>query len=100
MATDTTEEYQQIVERTEATLEKFREKAESLRGELSDARAATKVQIKAMIARLEQKHEEASERLSELRRNGAANSEKITRLHQRIVSDLSDMNKTIDRRIH
>lgn len=99
MATETTEEFQQLVERTEATLEKFREKAETLRGELGDARAATKVQIKAMVARLEQKHEEASQRLDELRKNGSSNSEEVGRLHQQIVNDLSDMNKTIDRRI-
>lgn len=99
MTTETTEEFQQMVERTEATLEKFKERAEVLRGELSDARAATKVQIKAMIARLERKHEKGTAELADLRRNGAGSSEEIGKLHQRIVSDLTDMNRTIDRRI-
>lgn len=99
MAIDTTEEYEQLVERTEATLEKFQERASELKDELSDARAATKVQIKAMIQRLEQKYEEGKEELTSLRRGGSTNAEQIGRLHQQIVSNLSDMKRTIDRRI-
>ena len=100
MTTETAEEYQQLVERTEATLEKFKERADSLRDELSDARAATKVQMKAMIARLEQKYEDGQEKLSSLRRNGADAVDELGRLHHKIVSDLSDMKRTIERRIH
>lgn len=99
MTTETKEEYQTLVERTEATLEKYRERAEELRGVLGDARAATKVQIKAMISRLEKKHESASDRLSRLRRGGTTNTEEIGQLHQQIVSELTDMKRTIDRRI-
>lgn len=99
MAIETTEEYEQLVERTQATLEKFRERAEELKEELSDARAATKVQIKAMIQRLEKKYEEGKEELSSLRRGGSDNAEQIGRLHQKIVGSLSDMKRTIDRRI-
>lgn len=99
MAIDTTEEYEQLVERTEATLEKFRERAEELKEELSSARAATKVQIKAMIQRLEKKYEDGTEELISLRRGGSDNAEQIVRLHQKIVASLSDMKRTIDRRI-
>lgn len=97
MATETTEEYQQLVERTEATIEKFKERAESLKDELGDARAATKVQLKAMIERLQRKHERAQEKLTSLRRSGDVDG--ISRLHQEMVASLSDMKRTIDRRI-
>ena len=99
MTTDTKEEYQALVERTESTLEKYQERAAELRGALSDARAATKVQMKAMIARLEKKHDAAVEKFQSLRRGGSDNVEEIGRLHQEIVSDLTDMKRTIDRRI-
>ncbi len=99
MTTDMQEEYQSLVERTEATLDKFKERAEQLRAELGDARAATKVQMKAMIARLEKKHEGARTEFDRLKRNGGAQVEELGKLHQRIVSDLSDMKRTIDRRI-
>lgn len=99
MAIETTEEYQQLVERTEATLEKFRERAESLKEELAHASASTKVQLKAMIDRLEKKYEAGRTRLAALRRGGSDNSEELGRLHQQIVASLSDMKRTIDRRI-
>ena len=98
MTTDMQEQHQSLVERTEATLEKFKERAEELKGELGDARAATKVQLKAMIARLEKKYEGAKGEFDRLKRNGSE-VEELGKLHQRIVSDLSDMKRTIDRRI-
>ncbi len=97
MTTETSEEHKHLVERTEATLEKFQEKAEGLRGELPEARAATKVQLKAMIARLEKKYDMGKQRLSELGPDG--DTEEIGRLHQKIVADLHDMVRTIERRI-
>lgn len=91
-----TEEYQQLVERTQATVEKFKERAEELKGELGDARAVKKVQLKAMIARLEKKYDGAKQRLSELSEDSI---DELGELHQKVVSDLSDMKRTIDRRI-
>lgn len=92
-----TEDYQQLIERTQATVEKFRERADELRQELTEARAQRKVQIKAMIDRLERKYDRAKERLAELRKEDSI--EALGELHQKIVSDLSDMKRTIDRRI-
>lgn len=89
-----------LTERTEASLRKFKERADQLREDLGDARAATKVQMKAMIQRLDAKYEEAEERLGELKRSSAAGKkEDIRKLHDEIVDDLQSMVKTIRRRI-
>ncbi|MGH7540280.1 MAG: hypothetical protein ACRELC_04715, partial [Gemmatimonadota bacterium] len=92
-----TEEYQQLVERTQATVEKFKERADELRGELGEARAQKKVQIKAMIDRLERKYDGAKARLAQL--SGEDSIEALGELHQKVVSDLSDMKRTMERRI-
>ncbi len=84
-----------LLERAEAALEKFRERADGLRDDLADAKAATKVRMKAMIARLDAKYDGAKSRLSELKQNGAA--EEIEEFHQKVVSELADMKKTINR---
>ncbi len=96
MTTDLTEDYQQLVERTEATVEKFREHAGELKEMLGEARAGRKVQILAMIDRLEKKYDGAEERLAALPPDGL---EEIGQLHQKIVSELSDMKRTIEHRI-
>lgn len=97
MTTEATEEHDQLVARTEATLEKFKEDADNLKNELGVAKAATKVQLKAMIHRLEKKYDGAKVRLSELKQEGS--TEAIGELHQQIVNDLSDMRRTMSRRI-
>lgn len=97
MTTDLTEDYQQLVERTEATVEKFREKAEELKEMLGEARAGRKVQILAMIDRLEKKYDGAKERLAALTPDSPL--EEIGQMHQQIVSELSDMKRTIEHRI-
>ena len=97
MTTETSEEHDQLVARTEATLEKFREDADDLKESLAVAKAATKVQLKAMIHRLEKKYDGGKVRLSELKNEGS--TEEISEMHQKIVSDLSDMRRTISRRI-
>ncbi len=93
--------FDQMMERTQATVEKYREGAEELRVELKQARAGRKVQIMAMIDRLERKYDRGKERLEEFA--GSANGEDTNRalgdFHQKVVSELSDMNKTIATRI-
>lgn len=88
-----------LKDRTEASLEKFKNRANELREELGDARAATKVQIKAMIERLEEKHEAAGERFDELTSSTATGRQELQELHDQIVDDLKSMRKTIRRRI-
>jgi len=94
------EDFDQLVERTQATVEKYRERAEELREELRQARAGRKVQIMAMIDRLERKYDGAKEKLEEF--SGSATDEASQALgdfHQKVVSELSDMKRTIDQRI-
>jgi len=89
-----------LTERTEASLRKFKERADQLREDLGDARAATKVQMKAMIQRLDAKYEQAEKRLDKLKSSQAAGKkEDIRKLHDDIVDDLQSMVKTIRRRI-
>jgi preprotein translocase subunit SecA len=89
-----------LTERTEASLKKFKERADQLREDLGDARAATKVQMKAMIQRLDAKYEEAEKELDRLKSSQAAGKkEDIRKLHDEIVDDLQSMVKTIRRRI-
>lgn len=99
MVIETSEEYQQLVERTGVALAKFRERAESLQDQLGTVSAATKVQVKAMVARLEKKYERGTARLSSLEDAGLDHAEELERLHQETVNSLSDMTRTIDRRI-
>lgn len=86
----------EIHDRTRANLQKFKDRADELREELGDARAATKVQMKAMIERLEEKHEEAKERYDKVKRS----EEDLKEFHDALVSELQTMMKTIRRRIH
>lgn len=88
-----------LKERTEASLAKFKERSAALREDLSDARAATKVQMKAMIQRLDEKHERLSERFSGLKRSTTTTKADYQRFHDEIVDDLQSMLKTIRRRI-
>lgn len=97
MATETTEGTRELADRAEAAVEKFKQHAEELKEEVGNARAATKVQIKAMIQRLENQYDEAKERLSELK--GADDTDELSRFHQEIKGKLADMKKTINRRI-
>jgi hypothetical protein len=95
-----TEDFGQLVERTTATVEKYREKAEDLREELRQARAGRKVQIMAMIDRLERKYDSATERLKEFSSTSSEDAaQALGEFHQKVVSELSDMKRTIDRRI-
>ena len=97
---DISEDFDQLVERTQATVEKYRERAEELREELRQARAGRKVQIMAMIDRLERKYAGAKERLDEFSQNGTEETAKaLGDFHQKVVSELSDMKRTIDQRI-
>ena len=89
----------ELKERTEASLAKFKERANELREDLSDARAATKVQMKAMIQRLDEKHERATERFEDLKSSTASTKSDFQDLHDEIVDDLQSMLKTIRRRI-
>lgn len=89
----------ELKERTEASLAKFKERAEALREDLSDARAATKVQMKAMIQRLDEKYERASQRFDDLKSSSATTRADYQELHDEIVDDLQSMVKTIRRRI-
>lgn len=94
------ESFDQIMERTQATVEKYREGAEELRGELNGARASRKVQLMAMIDRLERKYDGAKERLEEFAGSTAdGTAEALGDFHQKVVSELSDMKRTIERRI-
>lgn len=96
------ESYEQLLERTTATVEKYREGAEELREELRQARAGRKVQIMAMIDRLERKYDGAKTRLEEFA-DGESEEEDVGQelgdFHQKIVSELSDMKRTIETRI-
>lgn len=89
----------EIKERTEASLKKFKERADNLREEVSDARAATKVQIKAMIERLDEKYERAQSRFEELKSSTTTTKSDYQTLHDEIVDDLQSMVRTIKRRI-
>lgn len=94
------ESYEQLLERTTATVEKYREGAEQLREELRQARAGRKVQIMAMIDRLERKYDGAKTRLEELSDSGdEETNQELGALHQKVVSELSDMKRTIETRI-
>ena len=95
------ESYEQLLERTNATVEKYREGAEELRDELRQARAGRKVQIMAMIDRLERKYDGAKTRLEELTDSGddEESNQQLGVLHQKVVSELSDMKRTIATRI-
>ncbi|MDX1578614.1 MAG: hypothetical protein R3266_09015 [Gemmatimonadota bacterium] len=95
-----TESFEQLVERTQATVEKYREHAENLREGLSGARAGRKVQMMAMIDRLERKYDGAKQRLEELADSAADDTtEALSDFHQKVVSELSDMRRTIEQRI-
>ena len=97
---DISEDFDQLVERTQATVEKYRERAEELREELRQARAGRKVQIMAMIDRLERKYNGAKEQLEEFADSKAEDStQALGDFHQRVVSELSDMKRTIEQRI-
>ncbi len=94
------EDFDQLVERTQATVEKYRERAEELREELRAARAGRKVQIMAMIDRLERKYDGAKEKLEEFSESSTENaSQALGDFHQKVVSELSDMKRTIEQRI-
>ena len=97
---DISESYDQMMERTTATVEKYREGAEQLREELRAARAGRKVQIMAMIDRLERKYDGAKTKLEELADSKEDDpSQELGDFHQKIVSELSDMRRTIETRI-
>lgn len=93
------ENYEQLLQRTTATLEKYREGAEELRVKLREARAGRKVQIMAMIDRLERKYDGAKTRLEELADTEEGNSRALNALHQKVASELADMKRTIKTRI-
>jgi len=95
-----TEDFAGLVERTTATVEKYHERAEELREELRQARAGRKVQIMAMIDRLERKYDSATEKLTEFASTSSDEAaQALGEFHQKVVSELSDMKRTIDRRI-
>lgn len=95
-----TEDFDQLVARASATVEKYRENAEELRDELRQARAGRKVQIMAMIDRLERKYDGAKIKLEEFSENAADDTaQALGDFHQKVVSELTDMKKTIDQRI-
>ncbi len=89
----------ELKDRTEASLKKFKERADNLREEVSDARAATKVQIKAMIERLDEKYERAQSRFKDLKSSTTTTKADYQQLHDEIVDDLQSMVRTIRRRI-
>ncbi|WP_419160887.1 hypothetical protein [Candidatus Palauibacter sp.] len=94
------ENYEQLLQRTNATVEKYREGADELRAKLRKARAGRKVQIMAMIDRLERKYDGAKTRLEELSDSeDDGNNRALGALHQKVVSELSDMKRTIQTRI-
>ena len=96
----TIESYEQMLERTTATLEKYREGADELKVELRQARAGRKVQIMAMIDRLEKKYDGNKMKLEALTDfDEEAPSKELGDLPQKIASELSDMRRTIERRI-
>lgn len=92
-------QFEDLAKETEETLEKFKKRAASLQEEVDDARAATRVQMKAMVERLEKKYDEGSARLAELRQNGSEGLEELRRFNRKLVNDLQDMGRTIRRRI-
>jgi len=97
---DISEDFDQLVERTQATVEKYKERADELREELRQARAGRKVQIMAMIDRLERKYDGAKEKLSEFSEESAEDAaQALGAFHQKVVSELSDMKRTIEQRI-
>lgn len=89
----------QIKDRTEAHMKKYRERATQLRDDLSDARAATKVQMKAMIERLEEKVEKAESRYDDLKSSSATTRSDYQDLLDDLMDDWQSMLKTIRRRI-
>jgi len=95
------ESFEQMMERTEATVEKYREGAEELREELKAARAGRKVQIMAMIDRLERKYDGAKVKLGEFAESDKEEEEgqALGDFHQKVVSELTDMKRTIATRI-
>jgi len=94
------ESFEQMMERTEATVEKYREGAEELREELKAARAGRKVQIMAMIDRLERKYDGAKVRLGEFAKSDKEEEgQALGDFHQKVVSELTDMKRTIATRI-
>ncbi|MCG8468740.1 MAG: hypothetical protein MJB57_11120 [Gemmatimonadetes bacterium] len=95
------ENFDQMLERTQATVEKYREGAEELREELKQARAGRKVQIMAMIDRLERKYDGAKEKLGEFAEGEREEEtgQALGDFHQKVVSELSDMKRTIETRI-
>ena len=99
MTTETTNDFANLIDRTEAAVEKFHERAEGLREEIGEAKAAAKVKYKAMIARLDNKHTQAKTRLEELKKEGEGSLDQLDALHNKLVSELSDMKRTIDRRL-
>lgn len=92
-------QFENLVSDTEETLDKFKKRATKLREELGDARAATKVQIKAMVERLEMKYDRATSELDEIRDAGSDRMDDLRQLNKTLVKDLKDMGKTIRRRI-
>lgn len=92
-------QFESLAKETEETLERFKKRAAALREEHDQRRAATKVQIKAMVQRLEKKYDEGQERLEELRNEGSDALEELRRFNRGLVNDLQDMARTIRRRI-
>lgn len=89
----------EIKDRIEASLTKFKDRADNLREDVSDARAATKVQIKAMIERLDEKYEAAQASFDDLKSSTTTTKSDYQQLHDEIVDDLQSMIRTIKRRI-
>lgn len=92
-------QFESLLDETEETLEKYKNRANELRKEHDERRAATKVQIKAMVERLEEKYENMSAELEEIRDAGSDRADDLKRLNRQVVNDLKDMGKTIRRRI-
>jgi wobble nucleotide-excising tRNase len=99
MSSTTSTQIDQLIEKTEASLSKFKDRADQLRSEMGDAKASTKVQIKAMVERLEAKYRQSEQKLEGLKKSGGSR-EDIEALHGKIVDDLQSMLRTINRRIH
>lgn len=92
-------QFEKLAQDTEETLEKFKKRAAALQEDVDDARAATRVQMVAMVERLEKKYDEGRTRLSEIRSNGSEGLEELRRFNRKLVNDLQDMGRTIRRRI-
>ena len=99
MTIDTSDNFANLVDRTEAAVEKFRERADGLRDEIGEAKAAAKVRYKAMIARLDHKYDGARSKLDELKEAGEDSLDQLHELHEKLVAELTDMKRTIDRRL-